>query len=110
MNHPFMPLFSVILPMLQSLSIYAAEIGCDGIPIHIRNDIRAVPHMNGISDAMSQPIGAVRIIRILYCVACVTILCTKQAIRITCNKRAILMHRKRIAVVIVSIQRVRCPC
>ena len=89
--------------MLQSLSIYTTEICCDGISVHIRNDIRAIPKMNGIADAMSQPIGSVRIIRILNSVVCVAILRTEKSIGIACNKRAILIDRQRIAVIIITV-------
>jgi hypothetical protein len=33
--------------------IDSAEICCDIITLNIRNDIRAIPNMNGISDAVS---------------------------------------------------------
>ena len=103
MNHPFMPLFSVISPMLQNLSIYTTEICCDGISIHIRNDIGAIPKMNGIANAVSQSIGSVSIIRILNNVVCVAILCSEKSIGIACNKRAILIDRQRIAVIIITV-------
>ena len=63
-----------------------------------------------IADAMSQPIGSVRIIRILNSVVCVAILCSEKSIGITCNKLAILIDRQRIAVRIVAVNLARSSC
>ena len=83
--------------------IDSSEINSNITTFNIRNDVYAIPKMNGVANAVSQPIGSVRIIRILNSVVCVAILCTKQAIRIACNKRAVLIDRQRISVRIVAV-------
>ena len=77
---------SVILRINQ---IESSEIYGHITAIDIRYDIRAVPQVDFASDTMSKPIGAIGIVSILNRIIRIAILRTKQAIRITCNKRAV---------------------
>ena len=94
-------LLAVILRVDQ---IDATEIYGEVIIIHIRDNVGAVPQVDGVADAVTKTVGAVGVVGIHDRVTRIALLCAEEAVGVTIRNGSALGRHGRVAVAVVAIQ------